>query len=147
MAGPCIGLNFYIELPIARAIEFGEQYALPAAEGELGFFNEDELGCACKHCFYVGVSVAFGMLVGRIVGDEAVVSGFGVGGDIWVSMFVDQDAGRSVGDVQKADAGFYAGGIDELFDFVGYVYELGTAFGFYVKGLHSVGIIDWRCGN
>jgi len=121
----------------AGAVEFGEEDALPAAEGEFDFFDEDELGAAGEDGFDVGVSVAFGVAIGAGCGDEAVERAFGVGGDIGVGAFVDDNSRGGVRDVEEAGAAANAESGNDALDVVGDVEQLGTARSFDLDGLHS----------
>ena len=121
----------------ARAIEFREEDALPAAKSELRFFDENELRDAGENGFDVRVGVAFSMAIGSRGWDEAIESAFGVGGDIGVGMFVDKDAGGSVRDVEETGAGSNAKCGDDALDVAGYVEQLRPARGFDGDGLHG----------
>ena len=52
-ASDAVGENFHVEMPFAGAVEFSEEDALPAAEGEFAVFDEYELRCTDKHGLYV----------------------------------------------------------------------------------------------
>ena len=46
LASDAVGDDFDVEVAFARAVEFGEEDALPAAEGEFAILDEDELRSA-----------------------------------------------------------------------------------------------------
>ena len=48
-----VGKDFYVEVTLAGTVEFGEEDALPAAQGEFAVFDEDELRYADKHGLHV----------------------------------------------------------------------------------------------
>ena len=53
LASDAVGDDFDVEVALAWPVEFGEEDALPAAEGELAVFDKDELRGANKHGLYV----------------------------------------------------------------------------------------------
>ena len=101
----------------AGAVELAEVDALPGAEEEFAFVDDDGNGGAGEDGFEVGAGVAFGVFVegfgfgdegGEFVGD--VVFNVGVG------VFVEGDGGGGVGDEDDAEAVLDAGLGDELGD-------------------------------
>src|SRR5208283_220190 len=132
-----IGQDFDVDLALAGAIKFGEEDALPTAERQLPFLDEDELGHTGEHGFDVRVRVALGVAIGASHGDQAVEGAFGVGGHVGIGMFVDEDAGRSVGNVEEASADAEAQSGDNALDILGDIDHLGAARGFYGDGLHG----------
>ena len=128
-AGGLVGDDFYAEEAGAGAVEFAEEDALPAAELELAFGDEDGGGSAHERGFDVGVGVAFGVSEIAALGNQAGKGGFEIGGDVGVGVFVDDDAGGGVRDVEMADAGVDAGVVHEFGDGGGDVEQLGAALG------------------
>jgi hypothetical protein len=99
-----VGQHLDVDFPFARTVEFGKEDALPRSKEQFALFDEGELGATGEHGFDVGIGVAFGVTVGPGGGNEAIDSPFGVGGDVGVGVFVDEDGGGGVGYVKKAGA-------------------------------------------
>src|SRR5690348_15684311 len=117
-----VGDDFDAEFAGARAIEFGEEYGLPAAEREAVIFDPDGFGGADDCGFYVRIGVAFGMFVVAAPRDEAVERGFDITRDGRIVSFVDENASGGVRHVQMADAVKAAGFADDGVDFGGDVF-------------------------
>ena len=124
-----VGDDFDAEEAGAGAVEFAEEDALPAAELEFAFGDEDGGGGAHERGLDVGVGVAFGVLIAGVLGNQAREGGFHIGGDVGVGVFVDDDAGGGVRDVKVADAGVHGGVVHEFGDGSGDVEQLGAALG------------------
>jgi len=143
-----VGDDFDAEAAGAGAVEFAEEDALPAAEFEFAFGDEDGGGSAHERGLDVGVGVAFGVAVGcGVFWNEAREGGLDIGSDVWVGAFVDDDAGGGVRDVEVADAGVHGGVLDEFGDGGSDVQELGAALG--ADGEFAGGGVPgfWRCGH
>ena len=89
-----------VKLALARAIEFGEKDSLPAAQGQLAVFDKNKRIHANEHGLEVRIGVAFRVAIESGRWDEAVKGAFGVGGDIGIGVFVDEDARGGVGNVK-----------------------------------------------
>jgi hypothetical protein len=131
-----VSLDFEIEMAVTRAIEFGVEDALPAAQHQFAIFDEDELAHSRENGLNVRVGIPFGMFVAGIHRDKPVECAFGVGGNIRISMFVDQDTCRCVRYVQKAYPRFYSGGVHQARNFIRDVEQLRAPFRFNVKSVH-----------
>ncbi len=81
------------------------------------------------------------------MGNEAREGGFDIGGDVGVGVFVDDDAGGGVRDVEVADAGVDGGILHEFGDGGGDVEQLGAALGadgdFAGAGVGGFGTSSW----
>jgi hypothetical protein len=141
-----VGEDLYVEFAFAGAVEFGEENALPAAEGEFAFFDEDELCGAGEHGFDVRVRIAFGVAVWPGGGNQAIEGAFGIGGDVGVAVFVDENGSSGVGDIEEAGTDADAESGDDALNVAGYVDELSAARSFDRDGLHeaSYGILAVR---
>lgn len=144
MDSPCatsglnaVGKDLDVEFALAGAVEFCEENALPATEGEFAFFYENKLRGAGEHGFDVRVGVAFGVAVGAGGGNETVEGALRIGSDIGVGMFVDENGSRGVRNVQEASADADAESGDDALDVSGDVDELGAARSFDADGLHE----------
>ena len=99
-----VGEDFDVDVAFAGAVELGEENALPAAKSELAVFDEHNLRGANEHRLHVRVGISFSVAIRRSGRHEAVEGAFRVGGDIGIGVFVDQDSGGGVRDVQVACA-------------------------------------------
>ena len=125
-----------MELAGARAVEFAEEDALPAAQGQVAVDDEDGLGVAYQDGLDVRVGIAFAVFVWAAVWDQTIKGGFYVAGHVWIGVFVDGDGGGGVRDVEMAHAGFDLRFGYEGLDFISHVYKLGAASGFDLQGMH-----------
>src|ERR1700733_2544498 len=99
-----IGNNLDAEFAMARAIELGEEYDLPAAECEATVLNENRLRSCGQGEFKVRVRVALGVLEFQAGWNDSVERCFHVTRDVWIVALVDQDTCCRVRDVDVADA-------------------------------------------
>ena len=125
-----VGEDFDAQAAGARAVEFAEENALPAAEFELASADENRGGAAHERRLDVRIGVAFGVAIAadfflcpsaRKVrmrwgsrGNQARERGFDVGGDVCIVIFVDEHARRGVRDVEVTYAALYPGVLHEL---------------------------------
>src|SRR5579862_7929573 len=91
-----VGDDFDAELAGSWAIEFSEEYGLPAAEDEAAVFDPNGLGGTDERGFDVRVGIAFGVLVIAVVRDQAIECCFDVTRDGGIIAFVDDYARGSV---------------------------------------------------
>lgn len=117
-----VGDDFHVQLAMAGAVEFGEEYFLPAAEREAPPFDEHRFGGADERGLDMRIGISFGVAELRAIGYEAVESAFHVMGDIGIIALVDKDAGGGVRNVEMADAGRAAGFANKFFDFRGDIF-------------------------
>src|SRR6185437_14779711 len=122
LRGRGVGDDFDAEFAGAGAVEFGEEYGLPAAEREAAIFDPDGFGGADDCGFYVRIGVAFGMLVVAAARDEAVERGFDITRYRGIVAFVNENASGGVRHVQMTDAVKAAGFADDGFNFGGDVF-------------------------
>ena len=139
-----IGDDFDEDGALAGAVEFAEENSLPSTQGEFAVFDEYDLARAAKDGLQVGVCVALGVLVRTFVGNQAIEDSFDVAGDVGVGVFVDDDSGGGVWNIDVADAAFHIGFAESLFDFGGYVYKLRAAIRFDAESFHCHGsVMGW----
>src|SRR5207248_3838798 len=146
--GSGIGDDFDEHGALARTVEFAKEDSLPGAEREFAIFDEDGLTRSSENRFHVGISIAFGVLIGTLLRDEAIKNCFNIGCYIGVGMFVDGYACGGVRNVNVTEASFYAGFADRLFDFMCNVEKLSSPSAFDAKGFHvrrSYGMGMMKC--
>ena len=135
MIGAFAALNFYSgsgtiltrRFARARAVEFGEEDHLPAAQREAAVLDPDGFGEPDERRLDVRIGIAFGVAIVAVVRDQPVEGRFHIARDVGIVAFVDHHAGRRVRNVEMAHAVHAAGIAHELFDFVGDVLEFGAA--------------------
>src|SRR5215468_3450274 len=126
-----------VQLPLARAVEFAEEDALPTSKSQLSCFDEYKLAAAHENRFDVRVGVAFGVLVAIPCRDQSVERGLDVSSNQGIGVFVHGDAGRRVRNVQIADAPGYTRALDHVCDREGDVNELRAASGGDAERFHE----------
>src|SRR5216684_3537672 len=133
--------DFYQDGALARAVEFTKKNSLPGAESEFAVFDEDGLARSGEDGFHVRVRVAFGVAIPALMRDQAIEDLFDVAGDVGIGVFVDDDSGGGVRNIDVADAVFHIRFADSLFDFAGDIYKLRAAIRFDAKSFH----LPWKC--
>jgi hypothetical protein len=103
-----------VHLAAAWTIEFTEEDALPSSKSEASVLYGKRRGNANENGLHMGISVAFGVCIAGVAGDEAVERGFDVTGHVGISVFIDGDPGGGVRDVEIAEARGDGGGGDGL---------------------------------
>jgi hypothetical protein len=133
-----VGEYLHVYFAIAWPIKFGEENALPPAECQLPFLDENELVYVSEYGFHVRIGIALGVAIGAGHGDEAIESSLSIGGYVRVGMLVDQNAGGGVRDVYEAGANANPESGHDALHIFGDVNELGAARSLYGDGLHKV---------
>ena len=137
--------DFYKDGALARAVEFTKKNSLPGAESEFAVFDEDGLARSGEDGFHVRFSVAFGVAIGALMGNQPIENSFHVAGDVGIGVLVDDDSGSSVRNIDVTDAAFHIGFAESLFDFAGDVYKLRAAIRFDAKSFHRSGnVTGWE---
>ncbi len=137
--------DFYEDGALAGAVEFTKKNPLPGAESEVAVFDEDGLARSGEDGFHVRVRVAFAVAIRALVRDQAIEDPFDVAGDVGIGMFVDDDSGGGVRNIDVADAAFHIRFADSLFDFAGDIYKLRAAIRFDAKSFHCRGnVTGWE---
>src|SRR5579883_1392963 len=99
-----IGNNLHVKMPLARAVKFAKENALPPAQRELASLHKDHLARSSKRCLHVRVSVPFRVPVWTLSRHKPVENAFQIRRDIRVRMLIDGYARRCMRNVHIADA-------------------------------------------
>src|SRR5215469_7189804 len=129
--------NLEINFSFPRAVEFGEENTLPAPKGEFAFLDKHELADTYEHSLYMRIRVAFKVPEGTGHRDEAIERAFGIGSNIRIGVFVDEDGSRGMGDVEETSARADIKSGNNALHFVSDIEHLRTANGFHADRLHS----------
>ena len=131
-----ISHNLHLQPPVARAIKFAKENALPAAKYQLAACHVDDLTSSHKQGFHMGVRVPFAVPIRPRRRDQPVERAFDVPGDIRVRTFIDGDRCRGVRHLQVANPAADTGRSDRLLHLRRHIHKLRPAIGFHAQCLH-----------
>jgi hypothetical protein len=139
-----VGKHLKVNVAVARAVEFREEDALPTTESEFSLLHEDEGVPTDQHGLDVRVRVALHVAIRSGGGDEPIEGALGIGSNVGIGMFVDQDARGGVRRVEEAGAGLDAKGSHDTLDLVSDINHLSAAIRLYSDGLHGKNVKQKR---
>src|SRR5580704_2199254 len=129
--------NLDVQFPAARAVEFREEDALPAAEREFPVDDPYGLRRARQGRLNVRIGIAFRVRGIRDARYETVECRSEILRHCWIVAFVDDYARGGMRDIEMADAVGASRFADGCCDLVGHVLQLGASFGAHMERLQQ----------